>query len=97
MGDSVSKRRVRLKSKVEKDLKKLPSGVQSALFTLLREIEESGSIRWNWSNYGKLKPSTTRHHCHIKKGQPTYVACWEEVTKNQIEVYYVGTHEKAPY
>ena len=40
-----------------------------------------------------------RHHCHIKKGRPTYVAVWEEMDGaiQLIEVTYVGTHEKAPY
>ncbi len=40
-----------------------------------------------------------RHHCHLKKGHPTYVAVWE-VTDTDVclvEVIYVGTHEKALY
>ena len=51
----------------------------------------------DWAHYGKL--SNGRHHCHIKKGRPTYVAVWEECdgSVNLIEVTYVGTHEKAPY
>jgi hypothetical protein len=39
------------------------------------------------------------HHCHLRRGNPTYVAVWE-VTNKQIklvEVRYVGTHENAPY
>ncbi len=61
------------------------------------EIESSGPIRGNWSNYGKL--AGNRHHCHLQKGRPTYVAVWKE-SDNQIklvEVIYAGTHEKAPY
>lgn len=40
-----------------------------------------------------------RHHCHIKKGRPCYVAIWEERDRSikLVEVTYVGTHEKAPY
>jgi hypothetical protein len=40
-----------------------------------------------------------RHLCHLKKGQPTYVAIWQVVDKqiHLVEVSYVGTHEKAPY
>ena len=43
--------------------------------------------------------SENRHHCHIKKGQPTYVTIWEVTNKRikLIEVTYAGTHEKAPY
>jgi hypothetical protein len=54
-------------------------------------------VRGNWPHYSKL--SETKHHCHIKKGKPTYVAVWRE-DKGQIrlvEVIYAGTHEKAPY
>ncbi len=85
------------KKKVSKQVGKLPLAVKENLFTLLLDIERNGPIRGNWPNYGKL--GKNRHHCHLKKGQPTYVAVWE-VKNNQIklvEVTYVGSHEKAPY
>lgn len=53
-----------------------------------------------WPNYGKLTGSDKedRRHCHLLKGRPTYVCCWRVLKKERvIEVYYVGTHEKAPY
>jgi hypothetical protein len=67
------------------------------LVFLAKEIEIMGPVRGNWPNYGKLAPE--RHHCHLKKGRPTYVAVWEERNREirLIEVVYVGTHEKAPY
>lgn len=83
--------------KVRKGLAKLPQGVRDALVTLQRDIELNGPVRGNWRNYGKLGPK--RHHCHLKKGRPTYVAVWEE-REGQVrlvEVSYAGTHEKAPY
>ena len=82
--------------KVEKELGKLPVSVQKALYRLAFEIELSGPVRGNWQNYSKLDGN--RHHCHLKKGKPTYVAVWTE-DKEQItvEVVYAGTHEKAPY
>ena len=45
------------------------------------------------------KKGTDKRHCHLQKGRPTYVCCWEVINKKRkiIEVYYVGTHEKAPY
>jgi hypothetical protein len=54
-------------------------------------------VRGDWPNYSKLAGG--RHHCHLKKGKPTYVAVWEVLDKDikLIEVQYVGTHEKAPY
>lgn len=47
--------------------------------------------------YHKL--GAVRHHCHLKSGKPTFAACWEVIDQaaGLVEVYYVGTHEKAPY
>ena len=78
--------------------KHLPTVVAATMELLIAEIEQCGPVRGNWPNYSKLPNS--RHHCHIKKGKPTYVAVWEEIGKNKIklvEIIYVGTHEKAPY
>lgn len=84
-------------SKAEKQFHKLQESIQLRLRALMLEIEVAGTVRGNWKNYGKL--SETKHHCHIKPGHPTYVACWEVMDKHKkiVEVYYVGTHEKAPY
>lgn len=64
---------------------------------LVVDIQCNGPVRGNWKNYGKLGPED--HHCHLKRGRPTYVACWKVINRNSniVEVYYVGTHEKAPY
>ncbi len=85
------------RKKVAKQVKNLPPVVRDTLFTLLLEIEHEGPVRGNWPNYGKL--GRGRHHCHLKKGHPTYVAVWEEAEKGiqLVEVTYVGSHEKAPY
>jgi mRNA-degrading endonuclease RelE of RelBE toxin-antitoxin system len=88
---------VKLHRRVRRRVPKLPKRVQAALIALIREIEESGPVRRNWPNYGKL--AEYRHHCHLKKGRPTYVAVWE-VTDTEIQIVefeYVGTHERAPY
>lgn len=54
-------------------------------------------MRGDWPNYSRLPGN--RHHCHLKKGRPTYVAVWEDVAGKikVIEVVYAGTHEKALY
>ena len=82
---------------VQKAQGRLPQAVVKALALLARELEILGPVRGNWPNYGKLGPG--RHHCHLKKGKPTYVAVWQEGEREikLIEVIYVGTHEKAPY
>jgi hypothetical protein len=81
--------------------KKTPSIIKAAMQALYLELEELGPGRINWPNYKKLsgnKKGIDKRHCHLKKGKPTWVCCWK-VEKEQIiiEVYYVGTHEKAPY
>jgi mRNA-degrading endonuclease RelE of RelBE toxin-antitoxin system len=87
---------VTLHRAVQKQLLKLPQKVLDALGRLLADIEFSGPVRGNWSNYSKLADG--RHHCHLKKGKPTYVAVWSEDKETvTVEVIYVGTHEKAPY
>ncbi|RQW84436.1 MAG: cytotoxic translational repressor of toxin-antitoxin stability system [Geobacter sp.] len=81
---------------VQKQLPKLPEKILDILERLLADIEISGPVRGNWPNYSKLTDG--RHHCHLKKGKPTYVAVWSEDRETvKVEVIYVGTHEKAPY
>ena len=83
--------------RVRKMVDRLPDRTKKALFVLLKEIEIQGPTRGNWPNYSKL--GNQRHHCHLKKGKPTYVAVWQVVDNEirLIEVVYAGTHEKAPY
>lgn len=69
--------------------------------TLIIDLEKNGPTISHWPNYGIIHVSKLRffYHCHLKKGNPTYVACWSVVNQQakQIEVFYVGTHEGAPY
>ncbi len=88
---------IRFTSKAQKQFKKLPQKVKDRAVLLLGEIKLEGSGRGNWPNYSKLGKG--EFHCHLKKGKPTYVICWrvEDKQIKIVEVYYVGTHEKAPY
>lgn len=81
----------------EKQARKLPETVQAILKTLVLEIAASGPVRGNWKNYSTL--ANGDHHCHLKKGKPTYVAVWRVTDKTikLVEIRYAGTHEKAPY
>lgn len=76
---------------------KLPERVRAIVDALVLDLRATGPVRGDWPNYSKL--SDTTHHCHLKRGQPTYVAVWRviENTANAVELTYVGTHEKAPY
>jgi mRNA-degrading endonuclease RelE of RelBE toxin-antitoxin system len=88
---------VKIVGKARKQKEKLPVKIQTILHQLTKDIEDGGPIRGDWPNYSKL--SNSEHHCHLKKGNPTYVAVWRE-SKNEIrliEVIYAGSHEKAPY
>jgi len=88
---------VTIAAKTEKRITRLPVRVQKALALLIADIEAGGPVRGDWPNYSRLPGN--RHHCHLKKGRPTYVAVWEDMAGqiNVIEVIYAGTHEKAPY
>lgn len=89
--------KVEYSSKAIKQLAKLPSAIQDAMLALVVDMEFAGPVRGDWPNFSKLSGGGA--HCHLKKGRPTYVACWRVINKSNklIEVYYVGTHEKAPY
>lgn len=75
---------------------KKPS-INDIINLLVLEMVQNGPYRTNWPNYGLLNEN--HFHCHLKKGKPTYVTCWKVIDKINkiIEVYYVGTHENAPY
>ena len=80
-----------------RQVRRLPEQAMRNLVALIKEIETLGPVRGNWPNYSRL--GKDRHHCHIKKGRPTYVAIWEVREKEirLVEVTYAGTHEKTPY
>ncbi|MDL2226230.1 hypothetical protein LJB86_01035 [Deltaproteobacteria bacterium OttesenSCG-928-M10] len=88
---------IRIHPKADKMLSSLPKRIVLIFEQLVREMKEKGPVAGTWPNYGKL--DRNRHHCHLKKGRPTYVSVWWEVKTESrtIEVTYVGTHEKAPY
>src|SRR5262252_11147608 len=88
---------VEVHRRVQRQIAALPVRVQRSLVTLLREIATTGPVRGNWPHYSRL--GRTGHHCHLKRGHPTYVALWEvrDHRHQLVEVTYVGTHENAPY
>lgn len=95
---------VKLTGRVEKALRRLSGEVQDALIALITEMQLVGPVPGEgWKNFGPLKKKPgipdNAYHCHLKKGRPTYVTCWFVVDKREkiIEVFYVGTHENAPY
>ncbi len=76
-----------------KGLRKLPIWVQKKMAILSKDLREKGPEQPAWQNYGKL--SQTEYHCHLGT---SWVACWRQhIQTIIIEVYYVGSREKAPY
>ncbi len=64
---------------------------------LVLDLQKNGPQLADWPHYGPL--AKEHFHCHLCRGRPTYVACWRMIDKQtkRIEVYYVGSHEGAPY
>ncbi|MEN9654497.1 MAG: hypothetical protein RL235_609 [Chlamydiota bacterium] len=95
--------RVQYSNKAKKSILRLTIKVKLQLDLLAKEIEVAGPYRTNWPHYGHLKTAQgvpkNAYHCHIKSGRSTYVVCWRVEDKQQkmVEIYYVGTHEDAPY
>ncbi|GHV57825.1 hypothetical protein FACS189460_5010 [Deltaproteobacteria bacterium] len=92
---------VKIHSKVGKNLPNLPPAILSLFEQLARALQANGPVAKDWPHYGKIRGQHKRdvHHCHLKRGRPTYVSVWWEVKDEgqTIEVTYVGTHENAPY
>ena len=84
---------IRLKKKIEKNAKKMPNNVQEKLTQLIKDLREKGPFRAEWPNYSKL--GGNRYYCHLSH---SWVACWKyEKETIVIEIYYVGSREKASY
>ncbi|NMA19140.1 MAG: hypothetical protein GX927_01055 [Lentisphaerae bacterium] len=84
---------VKEKRSVQKSVLKMPRKVQSLYRALLLDLEESGPLQPSWRNFSKLGDG--KYHCHLNYH---WLACWtyqDEILT--VEVYYVGSREKAPY
>ena len=70
---------------LKKRIKKIPESIKEAMEALHIDLEVEGPTTNSWPNYGKLesKKSKDLRHCHLQKGNPTYVACWEVVNKKE--------------
>ena len=87
------KYRVVIKKKAQKGISKMPINVQKRMGFLIDDLKEKGPAVHNWPNYSKL--SNSEYHCHISRG---WVACWRMKKETiEIEVYYAGSRENAPY
>ena len=88
---------VTIPKRVAKQAQGLPAAVRDAVRQLLLDIRESGPVQPRWPNFGKIVGKSDCHHCHVRKGRPTYVVVWRVTAENTVEVSYAGTHEGANY
>ena len=87
---------LKVPTKIKKSINEMPDQVRLKALALFQDLSSKGPMAPKWPNFSKL--GDDKYHCHIKKGRPTYVACWIANKKELfIEVTYAGTHEKAPY
>jgi len=85
--------RVFFRRKVEKSVTKMPRREQVLFANLVEDLQRKGPIRTEWRNFSRL--SENEYHCHLSY---SWVAC-RRVEKQvlEIEVYYAGSRENAPY
>jgi len=82
-----------IKKKVYKRLCKCPKAIADKFSKLYDDLENQGPTPKGWANLGKIRENY--YHCHLSYH---WIACWYCKNKNiEIEVYYVGSREKAPY
>jgi hypothetical protein len=82
--------RIIVRKKVARSFVRLPLNARSAFKHLLDDLRDKGP---EYSNFSRLGPSI--YHCHLAR---KWVACWICAGHSmEIEVYYVGSRENAPY
>jgi mRNA-degrading endonuclease RelE of RelBE toxin-antitoxin system len=81
------------KRKIEKEINFLPQNIRERFFELVNDLKNDGPFQHKWPNYSPLRDE--KYHCHLSY---SWVACWKQDKETiTIEVYYVGSREKAPY
>jgi hypothetical protein len=88
------KYKVSITKSAAKTADKMPSLERDRFLSLIRDLRECGSILPEWKST-PLKGMPGKYHCHLSY---KWVACWKNENGSiLIEVYYVGSREKAPY
>lgn len=84
---------VTIRRKQERGLFRLPPDVQKLFFLLVEDLKADGPFQPTWPNYSPLEEG--KFHCHLNR---KYIACWTwQKGTIEIEVYYAGSRENAPY
>ncbi len=92
---------VSIASKVAKQINTLSNTLKEIFDALVKDLQQNGPQLPGWPHFQKNKGTgkIDCYHCHLQRGKPTYVAIWRVLDKRarQLEICYVGTHEKADY
>ena len=84
---------VTVRKKALKDIQKSPAFIQRKFDLLVEDLAAAGPEQPHWPNYSRLGART--YHCHLGY---SWTACWRhEKDTIEIEVYYAGSRENAPY
>ena len=85
--------RVKIKRAAYKRIGKAPESIRFLFDELAADLKEKGPIQSTWPHFSSLGKS--KYHCHLNY---SWVACWyHEGNSIDIEVYYAGSREDAPY
>ena len=84
---------VTITKRAQRSAATMPKAVRNKLKALVQSLKVSGPIQPLFWHYSKL--GGDRYHCHLALN---WVACWTcKDGSIDIEVYYAGSREKAPY
>jgi hypothetical protein len=79
--------------KVLRSIIKMPNSAQLRMANLVEDLRDRGPYQVKWPNYGRI--GSNQYHCHLSY---KWVACWFwKKGTIEIEVYYDGSRENAPY
>jgi hypothetical protein len=79
--------------KVLRSISKMPESIQMKMANLVEDLRDKGPVQAGWPNFSRI--GKTEYHCHLSR---KLVACWyREKGSIEIEVYYAGSRENAPY
>ena len=84
---------ITVKKSAYKKIARAPESIQILFHELLEDLEVKGPFQHTWPKYSPL--GKNKYHCHLAY---SWVACWYfEKGSIEIEVYYAGSRESAPY
>ena len=85
--------KVLVSRKVLRSISKMPESIQLKMANLVEDLRDKGPIQPEWPSFSRI--GKTEYHCHLSR---KWVACWcWEKGTIEIEVYYAGSRENAPY